>query len=88
MHLEIKSNIKWLNYAVCTITTHILSLISDVRIKEKDLNQSWDLLVSSRFTFENFKEIMPIWFSNNQLDYFYTPTFRKSQLNTRMLSLD
>ncbi len=83
MNRDIKSKIKWVNHASCIISNDNINLITDPWIEGRVFNQSWDLLVPSRFTFEDFKEITHIWFSHEHPDHFFPPNIQKIPVEYR-----
>ena len=50
------TKITWVNHASFIISNENINLISDPWIEGRVFNQSWDLLVPTVFTYNDFKE--------------------------------
>lgn len=75
--MENNFQITWVNHASFIIQTDEIKLISDPWIEGRVFNGSWDLLLETKFQYEDFKDITHIWFSHEHPDHFFPPNLKK-----------
>lgn len=76
-------NILWVNHASFVIESGSVHLLVDPWISGTAFNDSWELLVPSRFEEKDFNTITHIWFSHEHPDHFAPPVLSKIPEETR-----
>lgn len=69
--------ISWINHASYVLEIGNIKLITDPWIEGRVFNESWSLLVPTKFKYNDFKEITHIWFSHEHPDHFFPPNLKK-----------
>jgi UDP-MurNAc hydroxylase len=75
--------VEWVNHASFIISSGRVRLLTDPWIFGRAFNESWDLLVPSRFTIDDFNHITHIWFSHEHPDHFSPPVLSRISEKTR-----
>ncbi len=75
--------ILWVNHASFVIESKGIRLLADPWIAGTAFNDSWELLVPSRFETKDFDGITHIWFSHEHPDHFAPPVLNKIPEETR-----
>lgn len=75
--------ILWVNHASFVIESKGIRLLADPWISGTAFNDSWELLVPSKFETKDFDGITHIWFSHEHPDHFAPPVLNKIPEETR-----
>lgn len=76
-------SIEWVNHASYVIRTKNVTLITDPWIEGRVFNESWELLLKTKFSYNDFKDVTHIWFSHEHPDHFYPPNLKNIPLEYR-----
>ncbi len=68
--------ITFVNHASFIIEIENVKLICDPWIEGSVFDNSWSLLIPSKFQYEDFADITHIWFSHEHPDHFYPPNLK------------
>lgn len=69
--------IEWVNHASFIVDDGEMRLITDPWIEGNVFNESWSLISTTKFNYEDFKNIDYIWFSHEHPDHFFPPNLKK-----------
>ena len=75
--------IEWVNHASFVVSSGRIRLLTDPWIFGRAFNESWDLLVPSKFSIDDFSRITHIWFSHEHPDHFSPPVLSRIPEKTR-----
>ena len=75
--------IEWVNHASFVVSSGRIHLLTDPWIFGRAFNESWDLLVPSKFSIDDFSRITHIWFSHEHPDHFSPPVLSRIPEKTR-----
>jgi L-ascorbate metabolism protein UlaG (beta-lactamase superfamily) len=75
--------IEWVNHASFVVSSGRIRLLTDPWIFGRAFNESWDLLVPSKFSIDDFSRITHIWFSHEHPDHFSPPVLSRIPETTR-----
>jgi hypothetical protein len=67
----------FVNHASFVVEQGPIRLICDPWIEGPVFNDGWDLLASTRFRYEDFRDITHIWFSHEHPDHFNPPNIKR-----------
>ena len=69
--------IKWVNHASFVVEFEDVKLICDPWLEGTAFNDGWALLSTTKFDYEEFKDITHIWFSHEHPDHFAPSVLKK-----------
>jgi L-ascorbate metabolism protein UlaG (beta-lactamase superfamily) len=75
--------IEWVNHASFVVSSRRIRLLTDPWIFGRAFNESWDLLVPSKFSIDDFSRITHIWFSHEHPDHFSPSVLSRIPETTR-----
>jgi hypothetical protein len=75
--------ITWVNHASFVLESGPIRLLTDPWLEGTAFNDSWELLVPSRFEMKDFDQMTHIWFSHEHPDHFAPPVLSKIPRETR-----
>ena len=75
--------IEFINHASFIVNSGCVRLVTDPWLFGRAFNESWDLLVLSKFTPDDFDGVTHIWFSHEHPDHFSPPVLSQIPEKTR-----
>jgi hypothetical protein len=75
--------IEWINHASFVVNSGSVRLATDPWLFGKVFNESWELLVPSKFTTDDFDGVTHIWLSHEHPDHFSPPVLSQIPEKTR-----
>src|SRR6185312_702227 len=70
------AKMRWINHASYLINHKNIILVCDPWLQGSAFNNGWDLISSTKFKAEDFRDVTHIWFSHEHPDHFVPSTLK------------